>query len=661
MNEGKIIEYIDQGNFVCTLCLQDKGNRLHLLTPSNREVNLSLKRAILISRSSIDVQRPRDELLAKLRQTEEMRLALKNNVDVKELWELIRDEDESFDHKYLAHLVFGDAVTDNHLSALMRTLFEDRLHFKMKDGRFLPNSEEKVDQILKKRDEDALREEKLQQGGLWLKELLNGKEPEDPPYKEEVIALLTQSALFGNEAPDSKYGKELLSRAGISNMRETRALLIRLGAWEEDENLDLLRSDIDTSFSEMQLEESNHLAGMKIDRKDYEDLRDLPALTIDGPLTRDFDDALSLEVMDDVVNLGIHIADVAAVVEPSSVLDMEARGRASSIYLPRTQIPMLPPDLSQDMLSLKHDRDRPAISLIARFDRAGDLLDYRFTPSIIRVKARLTYDEVNNSLSTDDVLKEMEHLCRQMRQKRMNQGALSLSLPDLQVKFNPDSSIALEFHGQDTPSRMIVAEFMILYNWLIARFCGENKIPVLFRTQREPGEILSIGEAGYLLYVFQQRRKLSPLHIDTVPGPHSGLGLDAYTYATSPIRRYFDLVSQRQVRGFLLGAGPVYGKTELEEIQMSVSPVIREIARIKRNRERYWILKFLSQNQGKSYKALVLDEFKNRYRIVLSDFFLVAEIKRRQGAILSPGQEILVQVKRADPRDDLLKLEDVEG
>ncbi len=294
MNDGKIVEYIDQGNFVCTLCLQDKGNRLHLLTPSNREVNLSPKRAILISRSGIDVQRPRDELLATLRQTEEIRVALKSNVDVKELWELIRDEDESFDHKYLAHLVFGEAVTDNHLSALMRTLFEDRLHFKMKDGRFLPNSKEKVDQILKKREEDALKEENLRAGSLWLKELREGKEPEPPPGREEVVALLKQLALFGHEGADSKYGKDLLSRAGISDMRETRILLIQLGLWEKDENLDLLRSDLDTSFSEKQLEASDHLAGLQVDQMAYEDLRDIPALTIDGPLTRDFDDALSL-------------------------------------------------------------------------------------------------------------------------------------------------------------------------------------------------------------------------------------------------------------------------------------------------------------------------------------------------------------------------------
>jgi exoribonuclease-2 len=112
--------------------------------------------------------------------------------------------------------------------------------------------------------------------------------------------------------------------------------------------------------------------------------------------------------------------------------------------------------------------------------------------------------------------------------------------------------------------------------------------------------------------------------------------------------------------GFLMEKGPVYEKDELRDIGASVSGVIRELEGIRRNRERYWILKFLSQNQGKTYKAQVLDELKSKYRIVLTDFFLVTEIKRRDGVLHSPGQEITVQVKGVDPWDDLLRLEEVE-
>ena len=210
MNQGKIIEYIDQGKFVCSLCLQDKGNRLHLLTTSNREVNLSPKRAILISGATTDVQRPREELLERLMQTEEIRKNLQCQVNVKELWELITDEKERFDHRYLAHLTFGETITDEHVSGLVRALFEDHLYFRLKDGRFLPNSMERVDHTIIQREEEALREERLLQGSAWLKGALKGKKTEDPDCQAYVIGLLTQLALYGNEAPDFKYGKKLL-------------------------------------------------------------------------------------------------------------------------------------------------------------------------------------------------------------------------------------------------------------------------------------------------------------------------------------------------------------------------------------------------------------------------------------------------------------------
>ncbi len=670
MNEGKIIEYIDQGRFICTLCLQDRGNRLHLLTPSNRLVNLSPKRAILISGSTIDILRPREELTEKLSQAEGARNRLKDRIDVRELWELTKDENQSFDHKYLAHLVFGESIDDEHLSAVVRAIFENQLHFKMKDGRFHPNSEERVSLIIKQREEEALKEEWLIQGSAWLKDLQAGRATEDPRYREDIISLLIQLTLFGKEVPDFKYGKELLSRAGISDIRESRNLLIRLGVWEEDENLDLLRLGIETAFTKDQLDESARLAESKIDFEGREDLRQIPALTIDGPLTRDFDDALSLEISEHTLDLGIHIADVAAFILPDSILDRTARERASSLYMPRRQISMLPPDLSHDALSLKQGCDRQAISLLARFDKTGKLLDYRLAASVVRVQDRLTYDEVNEILRTDDgpgpvaghqrtqadILKQMYELSRILHNKRVERGALMLSLPELHFKFEADSSPSLEIVDQNTPSRMIVAEFMILYNCLIARFCRDNRIPVLFRTQEEPGERLTSEESGYLYYVFQQRRKLRRLKLNTAPYPHSILALDVYVQGTSPIRRYLDLVVQRQIKSFLMGVAPVCNEKQLEEIGMTIEPVIKSFGTVKRNRLRYWILKFLSLYPGEKYRAVVLDEFKRKYRIVLKDFFLVAEIRRQNGIIIKPGEEILVEVKNVDPWEDSIEL-----
>jgi len=657
MNQGKIIEYIDQGRFICTLCLQDKGNRLHLLTLFNREVNLSPKRALLISRASLDTLSPREELLNRLKQTEELRKRLKGEVHVKELWELVRDEKESFEYTYLAQLCFGEMITDDHISALVRALFEDRLYFKMKDGRFLPNSEEMVDQIIRQREEEARREEKLREGSGWLRDLIQNRVAQDPSCKEEIIDLLVELALYGNDAPNFKYAKELLLRAGVSDVQQARNLLVNLGVWEEDENLDLHRLDVNTSFSEELLNESDRLVRVEVVKAEREDLRYLNTFTIDGPLTKDFDDGLSVEITSDSILLGVHIADVAGLISPDGILDKEASQKGSSLYLPRHQIPMIPPNLSQDTLSLIQGCDRPAISLISRFDKNGYLMDYRFVPSLVKVERQLRYDQVNGLYMKESLLEQARRLSQSMRQKRIEQGALILSLPEVYVRIHPDSSLSLEMVDQETPSRIMVAEFMIFYNWLAARFCRDNNIPILYRGQEKPSQRLSIDETGYLYFVFKQRRKLNPLMIDTEPRSHTGLGLDVYTNVSSPIRRYLDLVVQRQIRSYLLDKSFVYNKEQLQDIRMSVEPMLKDLERVKRNRIRYWTQKYLLQHIGEKFSAIVLDVLRNRYRILLTDFLLVAEMKRENGQDFSDGQQIMVTVKKSDPWNDLLNLE----
>ena len=656
MNLGKIIEYIDEGKFVCTLCLQDKGTRLHLLTPLNREVNISPKRAILFSKSIIDSGGSRETLLNRLKEIEALRKRLKREVHVKDLWELVRDGQESFEYSDLAQLCFGEKITDDHISALVRALFDDRLYFKMKEGRFLPHSEEMVEQIIKQREEEARRETRLKEGSSWLRNHIQNKVSQAPSCKDAVIDLLIELALYGKEAPNFSHTKDLLLRAGITDVQRARSLLVDLGVWGEDENLDLYRLNVNTSFSEAVLNASERLTKVAVEEGEREDLRDLNTFTIDGPDTKDFDDALSIEITSDSILLGIHIADVASAIPPDSLLDKEASQRGSSLYLPRRSIHMIPPNLSQNTLSLRKYCDRPAISLLCRFDNDFSLLDYRFVPSVVRVQENLTYDTVNENLDSERMFREMHKISHRLRENRNKEGALGLSLPELQIKVNADSALAIELVPQNTPSRMIVAELMILYNWLAARFCRDEQIPALFRSQSEPSERLSIDDSGYLYYVFKQRRKLRPLVIDTSPKPHSGLGLDAYTQVTSPIRRYLDIVMQRQIGNVLMKRGPFYDEKGLDEIRISVETQLKESGRINRNRIRYWVLKFLRQHRGESFPALVLDELKSKYRILLKDFLLIADLKREPRVALHPADQIRVQVKNADPWQDTLEL-----
>ncbi|MBW1799527.1 MAG: RNB domain-containing ribonuclease [Deltaproteobacteria bacterium] len=656
MNEGKIIEFIDQGHFVCTVCLQDKGNRLHLLTPLNREINLSPKRAILISKASLNVTGSREDVLNRLRKTDALRSQLKERVEVKEIWELIKDEEESFGYKYLTELCFGEAVTDDHISAIVRALFEDKLYFKMKDGCFLPNPEDRVDRIIMQREEEIIREEKLSRGSAWIRDVLQGLHPAAPTCKNEIVDSLIDLALYGNEARNYKYGKELLTRSGFSNIEDARKILIRLGIWEEDENLDLHRMGIKASFSDDITIESEGIACRPLSEEGRVDLRDLHVITIDGPLTKDFDDALSLEIDNDVIQLGIHIADVAEGIPPESSIDKNAFHRASSLYLPRRQIPMIPPNLSQDCFSLLEGQDRIAITLLARFDRECNLLDSQFMPSVIRVRRRLTYDQVNDCFHDDIILKTMIEMSQTLRKQRIERGAMVLTVPEVIVEIDPDASLSISLMGQDTPSRLMVAEFMILYNWMAARFCRDNRVPVLYRGQDKPDERLFFDGSDYIAFVFKQRRKLKPMMVGTEPKPHVGLGVDVYTNATSPIRRYLDLIAQRQMRQFLFRGEPVYDADDLEQIRMAVEPTIRALQRVKRNRVRYWVQKYLMQHMDGIFEALVLYSMKRNHRILLTDFILLTDLKREARNELSEGQRIWVRIKKADPWLDELKV-----
>ncbi len=422
-------------------------------------------------------------------------------------------------------------------------------------------------------------------------------------------------------------------------------------------NLDLLRFEIRVSFSEELLKESEQICGAEPPPEEREDLRNLRVWTIDGPMTRDFDDALSLTVEGDRIHLGIHIADVASLIEPDSLLDEEASQRGTSLYLPRHQIPMIPVALSQEALSLKQGCDRPALSLIAVLDRDGNLLESRFVQSLVRVEKQWTYDEVNESFDSEPVFQDMRRLSQLMRQRRLEQGALVLSLPEIAVEVTPQGAVVLHKVEQDTPSRGMVAEFMIFYNWLAARFCKEHQIPAIYRCQEAPAERLSPEEINYVYYVFKQRRKLSPLSIHTEPKPHSSLGVDMYTTVTSPIRRYYDLLVQRQIKNYLSRGAALYGREEIEKKRLVLDPLLKSIELLTRNSTRYWIQKYLAQHIGEKFPGLVLDVIRNKYRVLLSDVLLIAEVKRENGQTLHEGQEIMVKIRKSDPWEDYLKVD----
>jgi len=136
-------------------------------------------------------------------------------------------------------------------------------------------------------------------------------------------------------------------------------------------------------------------------------------------------------------------------------------------------------------------------------------------------------------------------LTRKLKARRLAQGGYELKLPEIWVTFNHQGGIHVIVEDQETVSHQLVSEAMVLANWLAARFLAERGLPAIYRAQPEPREPIDTREPKDLLKLWLDRKKLSRVVMDFTPQPHWGLGLPEYTFATSPIRRYLDLVIHR--------------------------------------------------------------------------------------------------------------------
>ena len=655
MNQGKIVEFIEKGKIISGFCIDQKDNRLRVLTSQGREMVLSANRILSYSEKRHIPIPGREEIFRRLNEREKLKEELKERVNVEELWELVRDDIEEYDNRYLAELVFGPSFKDEHVSALIVALFEERLHFKLKDGRFIPNTPEQIEKLREQRLKEKKRQEILEEGAIWLKGILSGEAVErDIRYREEIIRILQDVALFGENSKEIKTAKELLQRAGMADIRKVKDLLIKMGIWDEDENVELLRFEISRGFSEKVINEVSEFIKKVPIRDKRRDLTDLHVFTIDGVYTKDFDDALSLECMDGNYRLGIHIADVASVVRRGTETDNTAMRRGATLYLPRGAITMLPPELSEEALSLKRGRLRNALTLWVMIDGNGEILSYEFFPSLINIREQLIYEKVDESLIKQEPYKELYRLCLKLREKREKKGGINLSVPELSIVVNEGGRIEISLIDQNTPSRMMVAECMILYNYLFAKMMWQNSIPTLYRTQESPQEDIQIDPQNPIYSLFKARRRLNPLFINTEPGPHWALGLELYVNASSPLRRYMDLVIQRQMLSYLLDGKIIYNREELEDIRMNLGTVLKDLQMIKQRRLRYWLLKYLKQNMEGSYNAILLDEMKGKFRIILTDFMVTADMKRPIGVKLREGDKIIVEIEKVDPWNDIL-------
>ena len=659
MGSGNVVEYIDQQKILCAVVLEVKNQRLRLLTENNREVNLSANRLSHKCKTQIDLSAGRNMMVKSLKEIAGLRKKLINHVDIKGLWEVLNPEQEWIDLATMTEFCFPDNPSCDHESAVIRAFFKNRLYFKFNPDGFFPNSEEQVIRIVSREKEDARKKQIITDGASWIKSILNDNFPLSKSFTEkkaEFVDILKSAYLFEKESKHYDLGKAMLAKAGINDFSRIFQILEKIDVFDKNENIDLYKDNISITFPDQVIKEVSDLADRinaspENDFSDIKriDLTKLSLMTIDGQATIDFDDALSIEDRGDHYRLGIHIVDVGHFIPKGSVIDFEALKRGSSIYMPDRKISMLPPYLAENLCSLKAGELRPAISTMIKLTPAADIIDYKIIPSLVKVKHQLSYYDVNLLAEEDKAIIILRDIATKYRESRLSSGAVHISLPDINVWLDEDDSITVNKVNRESPGRMLVSELMIMGNWLSARFLADHKIPAIFRTQPDPRERLYKGEEGTLFQNYMQRRYLSRFILNTEPKRHSGLGLDYYVTATSPIRKYFDLVTQRQLRS-AFGMEKAYTHEEIDKIIISLKQLMSNVSQIQQRRNRYWILKYLEKRIGQKEEAIVLYKRRDRYNILLPEYMIECDMSVSGSIDLKPKDLIRVTLQYVNAR-----------
>ncbi|CAK8715257.1 Ribonuclease II/R domain-containing protein [Candidatus Electronema halotolerans] len=663
---GSIIEYIDGGRFVCGLVLQNSGNRLRLFNQNGREMLLPASRVLTVSKQRHLTDGSREDRMALLREAADRRAALTDSIPLEEIWELASAEKQpAFPADFLAELSFGGSLSDDHSAAFLRAVFEDRLFFKYKNEMVSVHSPEQVEQLRLQRQKEQEREELLKTGAANLQAIMQGQpvSAEEWPERDRIFAWIADFALFGSEAAacDQELVRLLLKNAGLTRPSDPYRLLVQAGVWQPDENIALLQAEQPVEFSP---ELIAHAAAFREPTAEElladpkrKDFRHLDTFTIDGSSTRDYDDALHVAPQEDgSLQVGIHVSDVSYFLSPKDPLFEESLERATSLYFPEEQVPMMPRELSQGLFSLIKDRVRPAVSCLVNFSPAGDILSSRIVLSVIQVKRQLSYSEADQMIAEDHGLRLLNQLQLQLRQKRADQGALLLNLPDVTVTID-SGRVSVSLSPSDTPGRSIVAECMILANGLAADFLAAQEAPALFRSQPPPKKRLISGVQNSLADIACQRRFLSRGELTINPKPHSGLGLNCYTTVTSPIRRILDTAVQMQITSLISGKGALFSADECRKFVGIIQEKLMRANKVRQQRHRYWILRWLEEQVGRALPALVVSSGAQRVSALLLDCLFDVDLPVNPSLRAEPGDGIRVRIAKADALENILRVE----
>ncbi len=657
MHNGELIIFRHRGDIQIGMLQAVSRKKCKVAISANRVMDISTDP--IVRYTGIRV-RDLSEMLEVRREIEEQA----GSFDLEEVWDVLKDDPGVYTSEDIGELYWGEPGSPEQRAAMQLHLSRRCLYFSERDNGFLPRTSEQVSSAIDKQARQLAVESEREAFDHWLSDDALQDLDALTNRQKRWFSHLRQYVIQGDEYAGigqvRNLLKEMSALTGGDPQRSVFDVMVRKGVWDVDENLDLLRYEIPTEFTDEVLE---YAASLRPSEEGREDLTGLSILSIDDASTQDIDDALSAERTRDGYRIGVHITDVADLVPRDSILDLAARERMSSLYLPDRHVPMLPSTLSQDHCALLEGESRCAISFFFSLTTDFELVDTRIVPSVIVNRGRLSYDEANRLLGTieppyAEVLQILNQAVDFLYQRRIDQGAVELERSVVSIKVDDRKRIRIMLRDSSTRSEHIVSELMILANRTAAAYLNERGVPAIYRTQAE-SDLGDLEQSNHdAVWRFKVLRRMKPLELSLKSSPHATLGVDTYCQITSPIRRYADLVLQRQLRAALSNDPPVYDGGDMMD-ELSALERSRILTKIQARREWYWLLKHLEDQNDVHIRAVVLEVRERNVLVEFPDYGSRMAVKVEGSP--SPGEEIVLSPVAIDPWSGTLRLRQIAG
>ena len=353
------------------------------------------------------------------------------------------------------------------------------------------------------------------------------------------------------------------------------------------------------------------------------DLTSLKTYIIDSEDPHEVDDAFSLEIKENnIKKLWIHISNPCKLFLQDSNIDIEARRKNSSLYLTDMYVPMLPKDILHSA-NLAQNKISETISAVIEFNDDGSIYNYEIIEAIIKPKYQLTYEDANEILELEPKeeieLIQIRNLLEKSISYRKGKGAIIFESPNSKIKLYKNKILLTKL--EKTIAQIIVAEAMILMGYVTSLFLYKNNLAAAYRIQKlncNPQEILNKYEESDIKYILL-KQYMGRSYITTKPDIHESLGLQMYVQCTSPLRRYLDLIIQRQVYNKINNYEPINKDSISRIIDFSKYRQTENNNIFKNDRFKYLKLFFYNENKP-LYKIIFVKWINHKRNIALVYF-----------------------------------------